>query len=192
MTTIHLDGAMVPASLRGAYTGKMFEAIVCESMTIPMDAGLWSGGSRDVFKVVRLADGAEVPAVNHNAAPWDAQHDVPVTLVPGVAVVRHTMFCGKDLGLTFYVHPDNAAKLLPAPVELTAFEAIVLRATSHYKSSYAGRDRYDMAKGDSRDGSPYPTREEWNTAKARLIVAGLLNKAGAITPAGRNAVPSRY
>ncbi len=37
-----------------------------------------------------------------------------------------------------------------------------------------------------------PTRDEWNAAKTTLISKGLLNKAGAVTPAGRNARPPRY
>ncbi len=186
--TIHLEPTMVPAAMRGAYAGKQFKARVCETMTIPMTAGLWEGGSRDTFQVIRLDDGATVDAVQHNAAPWNAaRRDIEVKLVPGIAVVEHTIFCGNDMGLTFYVHPDNAAKLLPAPVELTAFEQIVLNATAGYKSSYGGRDRYEMAQGDYR-GQAYPTRSEWDAAKQSLIGRGMLNKAGAITVSGRNAV----
>jgi hypothetical protein len=96
------------------------------------------------------------------------------------------------MGLTFYVHPDNAAKLLPAPTEVSEVDKLVLRATASYKSSYMGRDRYDMAKNDRRDGSPFPTRDEWNACKVSLACRGLLTKAGAITPAGRNALGSRY
>src|SRR5262245_11441810 len=201
MNTIHLDPAMVPAGLRGAYTGKTFKARVCEQMTIPMTAGLWDGGSRDTYRVVRLEDGATIEPVNHNDAPWNGERrEVQIKLEPGIAVVEHTIFCGKDMGLTFYVHPDNAAKLLPAPVELSAYEAIVLNATASYKSSYNGRDRYDMAKDDYlyrnlnsvAPNQLYPTRQEWDAAKQSLISRGLLNKAGAITNAGRNARPSRY
>lgn len=197
--TIYLDPALVPPALRGSYAGKKFKARVCETMTIPMDAGLWSGGSRDTFQVIRLADGAALDAVQHSAAPWDAsRREIEVRLVPGIAVVEHSMFRGSDMGLTFYVHPDNAAKLLPAPVELTAHEAMVLKATKSFKSSYGGKDRYQMMQDESRYAASkhtqpaFPTREQWDAAKAALVARGLLNKAGAITPAGRNAVPSTY
>jgi hypothetical protein len=102
------------------------------------------------------------------------------------------------MGLTFYVHPDNAAKLLPAPgAELSAHESIVLQATCSYKSSYNGRDRYSMAHDDARWGKPgalesFPTREQWQQAKDSLIAKGLLAKNGAVTPKGRNAKPARY
>lgn len=197
MNTIYLQPDMVPAQLRGAYTGRKFAAVVTETVTIPIDAGLWSGGSRDVYSVVSLDHGTrELPG--QSLAPWDRSGgDRVCKLVAGIVVVRHSMFCGKDHGLTFYVHPDNATKLLPAPAaELSAHESIVLKATAHFKSSYAGKDRYQMAKENERYGSrdhsglPFPTRDEWNAAKATLISKGFLNKAGAITVAGRNAVKS--
>lgn len=193
MTTIHLEAAMVPATLRAGYNGKSFKARVCETMTIPMTAGLWNGGSRDTYRVVRIEDGMMVDAVNHNAAPWNgARQDVVVKLESGIAVVEHTIFCGKDMGLTFYVHPDNAAKLLPAPVELSGHERIVLRATVSYKSSYMGKDRYQIARDNAGCPSDFLLRSEWEAAKQSLIARGMLNKAGAITPAGRNAIPSRF
>lgn len=192
MQTIHLEPNMVPPALRGSYSGKSFKARICEKVTIPSTAGLWEGGSRDTYRIIELETGRTVEPINHNAAPWNsARHDVEVTLKPGIAIVEHTIFCGKDLGLTFYIHPDNAAKLLPKPAELTAFELIVLKATASYKSSYGGMDRYEMARRDS-PGDSYPTRDEWAAAKQTLINLGMLTKAGAITPKGRNAVPSRY
>jgi hypothetical protein len=198
---IHLPPEMVPQSLRGAYSGKTFKAKVCEQMTIPSDAGIWDGGSRETYSMVRLADGVQLPAVDHNSAPWDrSRRDIEVKLQPGLAVVCHSMFCGKDMGLTFYVHPENASKLIPQSVELTDVERAVLTATRNYKSSYGGKDRYQMALENGRydrlvrqnvtgEGSkPFPTRAEWETAKQTLIGKGLLNKAGAITPAGRNSI----
>jgi hypothetical protein len=201
MQTIHLEPAQVPAALRGGYQGKMFKARVCEEMTIPADAGLWSGGSRSTYRLVDMNSGATVEAVNHNAAPWDGRGDRPVTLKPGYAVVVHSTFCGKDMGLTFYVHPANAAAMLPAPAELSPLDSIIIAYTAGRKSSYNGKDRYDMAQDDHRHGwrdaeamkdLPFPTREEWNAGKVSLAARGYLTKAGAITPKGRNARPSRY
>jgi hypothetical protein len=111
-----------------------------------LDAGLWSGGSRDSYQAIELATGKAMDAINHNAAPWNPERkEKTIALRPGYAVVEHSIFCGRDSGLTFYVHPDDAAKLLPAPVELTELEALVLNATATYKSSYGGKDRYQMA-----------------------------------------------
>jgi hypothetical protein len=122
--------------------------------------------------------------------------DINVTLKPGFAVLEHSIFCGKDMGLTFYLHPDNATKLLPPVHDISPYERLVLRATASLKSSYNGRDRYQMAQGYENanylkaNNLSYPTREQWESAKQSLVGKGLLNKAGAVTPAGRNAANS--
>lgn len=187
--TTYLKREQVPAHLREGYNGQSFEAEATTTVTIPRDAGLWSGGSRDVYRYIRLEDGKGAMAHNPNAAPWDAHRDrdFTATLVPGVAVVRHTWFCGKDHGLTFYVHPSDAAKLLPAPmVECTEDEMAVLVATRRYKSSYGGKDRRAMWN-DDHAREPINV-ERWEHARGLLTAKGLLNKAGAITVAGRNRV----
>lgn len=196
MTTVHLDPAQVPAHLQrvAGYSGRTFKARICEQMTIPASAGLWDGGSRETYHAIRLADGATVPAADHAAAPWDDRRDNRVNLAPGFAVVERTMFQGKDLGVTFYLHPQDAAPMLPAPVELDPIESLVLEYTATRKASYGGKDRYAMYRDDlyfKKDATVY-TRAQWDEAKDRLIARGLLNKAGAITTAGRNARPSRY
>ncbi len=88
----------------------------------------WSGGSRDYHVVVRLSDMRQV-SVPENGSGF-TQIDkaygpagIPVSLpAPGYAVVTHSMFCGKDVGLTVNLHPENVAALaacdrpiLPAP-----------------------------------------------------------------------------
>jgi hypothetical protein len=193
MNAIHLDPKLVPSSLRGSYSGKTFKAIVTETVTIPADAGLWNDGSRDSYSGIMLESGRSFSLGMQAAAPWDnSRRELTVNLAPGQAIVRSSMFCGSDMGLTFYVHPQNAAALLPAPsAELTDHEKIVLEATCSLKSSYGGRDRYQMACCDHL-GNPYGTlpkmtRDDWNAAKASLQTKGLLNKAGAITVAGKNA-----
>src|SRR6516164_4563976 len=181
MTAIYLEPALVPQALRGAYRGNSFKARVCTEVTIPMDAGLWSGGSRDHYFAINFASGKQVPLPGQQEAPWGARCERLVKLEPGYAVVCHTMFRGKDLGLTYYLHPDNATRLLPAPVELTEHEKIVLGATCSLKSSYGGKDRYEMSQDHVRYGSTeqlaaFPTRAEWEHAKASLIERKLLNK----------------
>jgi hypothetical protein len=196
---IYLEPSMVPDALRAGYSGKKFKVRVVSEVTIPSYAGNWDGGSRDAYRLVELESGRDVAASDNVSAPWDKRSDRRIVLRPGFAVVEHSIFCGKDMGLTFYVHPDNAAKLLPAPAaELSPYEKTVLEATIGKKSSYGGQDRYDMAKSDCAyssywkayglsEGVPFPTRAQWQEAKDSLIAKGLLNKAGAVTTAGRNA-----
>ncbi len=192
MNTIYLEENQVPSNLKGSYTGKKFKAIVCESMTIPSDAGLWQEGSRDTYLVIHLTDGKTVEPINHNASPWnESRQDTKINLDPNVAVVQHTIFCGKDSGLTFYVHPLNT--FLPktsAMGELSDHEKMVLEATCSLKSSYGGKDRYEMsldnAKWSEDKGTNFPSREQWNLAKDSLMEKGLLDKRGAVTVKGRN------
>lgn len=190
---IYLEPNQVPPQLRRGYTGKKFKVVVTESVMVPSDAGIWDGGSRTTYNAIRTSDGAKVPMVNHNSAPWDAsRRDQTVPLQPGYAVVSHSMFCGKDMGLTYYLHPTDAAPMLPAPaVELSPLHQLVLDYTKSRKSSYNGKDRYDMAREDHcyafRNNGPWPyTRELWEAAKTDLATMGLLDKRGAITVAGRN------
>ena len=191
MNTIYLEPNQVPSTLKGNYCGKKFKAVITETITIPRNAGIWGGGSRDTFSFIEIATGRSIPAPGQSTAPWDSsRREWNMPLPEGVAMVEHSIFCGKDMGLTFYLRSENAQKLLPARSELSAHQKIVLEATRSYKSSYNGQDRYQMASsyayGPARD--TFPTRSEWESAKAELIASGHLNKAGAITTKGRNAL----
>lgn len=193
-STVYLDAAQVPASIRGNYTGKQFRAIVTDSVFIPADAGLWSGGSRTTYRAVNIETGAARPVSDDMSSPWsESRADRRVDLRDGLVVVSHVYFCGKDLGLTIYVNPSNAAALLPAPVEMAPLLRLVLKYTKERKSSYNGRDRFDMLCDDLRYSADkmgldfIPTRAQWDAAKADLIGDGYLNRAGAITTKGKNA-----
>jgi len=193
MRKIYLEPSQVPPHLRSVdgYRGQRFAAIVCEDMIVPMDAGLWSGGSRDLYHAIDFYSGAIAIFPGQSSAPWNRKKPLTIRMEPGIVVVRHTISAGKDMGLTFYVHPVNAKKLLPQPSTLTEHEKIVLRATAMYKSSYGGKDRYTMTKeagSYSLNPPPFPSRDEWNHAKDSLIKRGFLSKVGAITVAGRNAL----
>lgn len=194
MTTIHLEPNQVPQHLRSGYDGRKFKAEVCEQVTIPATAGLWDGGSRDTYSAVNLATGEQMNVPGQDVALFDKQRQSRnLPIVPGFAIVRHSIFCGQDTGLTFYVHPSNATAFLPAPTTLTPWQRLVLMATRSLKSSYGGRDRYEMAQTEysctkALGDTAFPTREQWEATKAELVIAGLLNKAGAITTKGRNAI----
>jgi hypothetical protein len=188
MEMIYLEASQVPMHLRGSYTGRTFRAYVVTSVEMPADAGTWSEGSREMWCLRRLSDGQSVNITDTYSAPWSGQRsDRKIAMVPGVVAVTHSISHGRDVGLTIYVHPDDATKLLPAPVDLTDHERIVLRATRSYKASYGGADRYTMAWRDAQ-GKLFPTKAGWAIAKESLIAKGLLDKRGALTVAGRNAI----
>lgn len=179
-SAIYLERNQVPAALRGSYTGTRFNARPCESMTIPSDAGLWSGGSRTTYSAIELATGREMPLPGQMSAPWDKDRkEREVTLRPGFAIVAHAIFCGTDCGLTFYVHPADVAQLLPPSngAELTDQEKLFLAIIRSRKSSYRA-DEY------RRKGF---TSAQLETLRAAMFERGLIDKRGAITVAGKNA-----
>lgn len=93
------------------YRGRKF---FFEVQKYPLDLrSSWQGGSRDFFKFVRLSDqhSVAIPAQS-GFDPAIAGLDA-VTIPEGFACVQHTIFCGKDLGLTVIINPANAAALLP-------------------------------------------------------------------------------
>lgn len=192
--TVYLEPSQIPESIRSGYSGKRFKAIVCDSVFIPSYAGLWDGGSRTTYNAVELATGETRAASNNMSAPWDKdRRDQRIALRDGFAIISHSIFQGKDMGLTIYLHPNNAVAILPPKVELSPLERLVLEYTQGRKSSYNGRDRFDMLCDDlhySRDRKgleSIPTRADWNAAKDSLISQGFLNARGAITNKGRNA-----
>jgi len=134
---IHLEPRDVPpAFLRAfpSYRGRKFTAEVTESVSLT--GTYWDGGTRSRYALLRVADGrASIAPPDHpffdRRGIEGTTHQIP----PGFIVVEHCIFCGKDLGLTFYVRPDMAAPLLPDPVgELDEQRKRILGAFAGLKS----------------------------------------------------------
>lgn len=179
MATVYLDPAMVPANLRGAYAGNKFRAIVCETVTIPIDAGLWSGGTREIYYLVELATGNQIPFPNQDTSPFNNdRRETIVNLESGYAVVKHSTMQGNDTGLTFYLRPENAAPLLPQTVELTNAQKQVLGITRSYIASYRKEAAFAAGIGT----------KAWDRIKTDLIALGMMKKNGALTIKGKNAI----
>ena len=112
MNSSKILSRFVPKNLRtiDGYKGRTFRFASTETVEIPMDAGLWSGGSCERYFYLRLSDGMTVTAHSKDS-PWNIdRRDNAVRLSKGFALVEHSHFCGKDLGLTFYVHPDDVGQ----------------------------------------------------------------------------------
>lgn len=195
MGTIHLHpNDAVKALGRAAfpeYRGRMYQAIITED-PISLNSH-WDGGSRDYFVLINSrAQRAQAP---QSGTMFDGPLSTPpkVAPTPDLVIVKHSIFCGKDYGLTFYIHPKLAPRMLPASADahgLTRPEQLVLLAACSLKSSYQGRPiRRDEC---ARKGvSP----AEYDAALNSLKAKGLLNKSGAVTVDGRNVantLPNRY
>ena len=162
------------------YNGHKFQL---KTLTNGLSVGsYWSGGSRSYFKLVNLAT-LKTMNVPESRKPIIA-NNVP----DGVALAQHDIFCGKDMGLILHVLPSNLSRLLVNKVELMWTEKVVLTATRSLKSSYAGIKNFRYIEASRQTGI---TSDEWDEAEQRLKDRKLLNKAGAITLDGKNAIGSR-
>ena len=73
----------------------------------------WGGGTRNSYTAVRLSDmRAQAGTV---MAPWNNPIEgKTVDIPPGFAIVEHTIFCGKDMGLRVYTAIDPTLEESPA------------------------------------------------------------------------------
>lgn len=168
------------------YSGKKFMVVVQDTVDTTYNA-YWSGGTRYWYNFVRLdtMQAFGVVSAQHPVFDKAIENADCVKLVAGLVCVKHVHFCGKDLGITIMVCKENAPKLLPDNTEYTRQEKIVLSSTRANKNTYAGETnrRFKEARRITSI-----TVDEWETAKQNLIEKKLLNKAGAITNAGRNVI----
>lgn len=183
MSIIRIHPLRVPKHLRGDYQGRIFKAVIAPAVIIPSTAGRWQGDVRQLYSAIDLSDGRLRPYPYWNSSDPEGE---TALLEPGTGIVRRSIFRGKDLafgmdeGLLFCLHPDDAAPFLP--LALTAIEALIMAASFHFAWYH-----YNKAK-DHPDFSsrlvPFPTRQQWNQAKAGLVEKGLLTETGKVTEIG--------
>lgn len=174
----------VMALVHAAFPEYKGKRINVESFRGPMTMqSYWSGGSRDYWSVVNM-DTLKSIDIPENGTTWNPAIGPLKELPLNGAVVRYTMGPHESVGV--YVNPANLNQfLLPETTELSRDHKIVLAATSGLKSSYGGIKNYRFHEASERTGI---TLERWEAAKAQLVKDGYLNKAGAITDNGRNAI----
>ena len=187
MTTLHIDRQDIPVSLSraiGSYNGRKFR--ITDHEEVSLHNMQWDGGSRSTYTVVNLDTGETKPVTDPRPWPENMSSAKAVTIEHNWCVVEHAIFCGKDSGLTFHVHPDNMAKLLPEPGKALApdVEAFLV-ATSCLKNTYGGRTNIRFEEAARTTGI---TADRWDTAKSQAIELGYARKNGAITNEGRNAI----
>lgn len=182
---IHLDATPeIKAMAQNAfpdYAGRKFKLNNYGSVNL---ASYWSGGSRDYFVVLSLDNGRALP-VPQNGTMFDGPNFERFDIPPGYLVVEHSIFNGRDSGITFYVNPETSLGFLPEPINLTDAERIVLQYTASHRNTYAGESnvRYREAHRDTGI-----IEYDWEYAKSACVLKGLLTKGNAITNKGRNAL----
>lgn len=177
------DEIMKTAARIIGYSGRTFKI----SSRIPsrLDS-YWDGGSRDYYYFYQPSTGKIMP-VGSNHPVFEANQSRELKRLPeDLILIEHSIFCGKDAGLTFYVNPENLANYLPQNNrDLSLEEKLVLVATRSLKSSYNGIRNLRLYEINRYYRM---SQETWEQIKSRLTGKGLLYKRGAITPDGRNSI----
>lgn len=145
----------------------------------------WDSGSKDCWAAVDVETGrAQHAPDNHPMFNAAAPRALPV-LPPSGVYVRWSRY-GSESSITIYARPELVSRFaLPEPVALTWSERVVLTATRSLKACYGGRTRQGEAERETGIAAA-----DYEAARAALIGRKLLNAAGAITDAGRNALES--
>jgi hypothetical protein len=93
-----------------AYRGRKWK--VSRQRAISMYDNYWSGGTKGTYTLVNM-DSMEILPIGNSEAPWSAlgedkikRREIPLNAL----ILKHTIFQGHDLGITFIVHPDSVAR----------------------------------------------------------------------------------
>jgi len=92
------------------YNGRKIQVVFTDHMT-PCDLN-WGGGTKNTYAFLNV--NGEIMRYSP-AAPWiEVNEDKRIEIQPNVLIVKHSIFCGHDTGITIYAHPDLAQKMLTA------------------------------------------------------------------------------
>lgn len=160
----------------------------------------WSDGSRSTYQGVSIVDGGSV-RITTQGSPFRPR--VPdYALVPGIAVVEHSVFRGKDTGFAVLLHPEDFQRLVTDAAACTVHAECRENAEMARACAASGQpvcdDRTGRILAAFRSLKSGPYRQEALRSLsvgeddiARLVEAGWLrrnrNGATAITHEGRAA-----
>lgn len=93
------------------YTGRKFAVEFTEKVCFYNTN--WSGGSKNTYAAI--SSNGRTATLNVTTAPWDNPIEGATVELPlHVLIVKHCIFCGKDLGITIYAHPCHLPKWITA------------------------------------------------------------------------------
>jgi len=106
------DVAAIVTATFPEYTGRKFK-VNASGRVMLLDLN-WSGGSRSQYRAATL-DGKSLGGMDRWNHVWPGHNiaegktlDIPA----GATVVRHSIFMGRDSGLTIFVNPNDMPRLL--------------------------------------------------------------------------------
>ncbi len=156
---------------RIAYNGK--KVSIQEAKTTSID-GAWSGGSKEYCYGLELDSGRIFPVSNAANIPvqFGGCSGSTIALEENFAVIKHVIFCGKDLGIQIFVHPANMTKFLPDnQEELSQEEKRVLYYTRSLISK--ARPKFNQAVVQSLIDRGYLQKNKALTIKGKNVAANL-------------------
>ncbi len=164
------------------YSGRKIQVVVGKLPT--QLNSYWSGGSKDEYCFYNLANDKAKPVMsNHPQFERSQPRDLdPEALPDSVVLVKHTIFSGKDLGITIYAKTGAVAPLLTPPEDTTLskeelFTMILIRSLK----SFARRE----------EASKYGvTPQRYEGAIKSLVSKGYVGKNGALSTTGKNYLAS--
>ena len=155
------------------YNGRKYKVISQSTYRLK---NYWDGGSKEDCVLVNRETGLfhtpEYETQNPHTSLAHANFEIPVNHF----IITHSIFMGKDAGITFYVRPEEMPKDLSSNDNLTFEQKVVLSCFSSFKSSY----RKD-------EGLRIVSSQEWDSAKASLVEAGYISSKNSLTTKGKNA-----
>jgi hypothetical protein len=82
------------------YNGRKFSAEVKSKYYV---SNYWSGGSRDYMVAIDLHTGRIMEPSHESTVPFNSIANTCIDIPPGVGILEHSYFCGKDMGIRLYV-----------------------------------------------------------------------------------------
>lgn len=164
-----------------SFTGLKVEAVVTDTVTF--HSTQWDEGYKRDYVILRLADMKTFTVPEAPFMVRSPDHENAFKIPDGFVVV--VLVNWRLDYIEIHSPAANITPMLTQEIALTEDERTVLIATRSRKSSYAGISNYRFIEAKRARGI---TLDRWEKAKGDLIAKKLLNKAGAITVEGRNAV----
>jgi hypothetical protein len=97
------------------YNGRKFSAEI-QSRYYPSD--YWDGGSRNYMVAVDLKTGKIMEPSADAKNPYNNLAHKEFNIPPGVGILEHSYFCGKDMGIRLYVSSPLQIETTNAPKQI--------------------------------------------------------------------------